>query len=252
MYLDVLWALNFGVDLLLLLATNRLAGYPTALGRLVPAAVIGGVYGCACILPGLYFLAGTVWRMVFLGIMGGVAFGFRKESIRRCVLFTLLSMALGGIALGLGRGGFFSVLFCAAMVCFMCLYGLRGRLGSKFLPVEVNCQGKRHRFTAMVDTGNTLTDPVTGQQVLVVSSCLAGSLLGLQEADLKDPVAAVTRIRGGRLIPYQGVGTPGGLLAAKRFEDVTIGKQRGGCLIAFAPQEFGKNGGYEALTGGVL
>ena len=71
MYLDVLWALNFGVDLLLLLATNRLAGYPTALGRLVPAAVIGGVYGCACILPGLYFLAGTVWRMVFLGIMGG-------------------------------------------------------------------------------------------------------------------------------------------------------------------------------------
>ena len=71
MYLDVLGALNFGVDLLLLLATNRLAGYPTALGRLVPAAVIGGVYGCACILPGLYFLAGTVWRMVFLGIMGG-------------------------------------------------------------------------------------------------------------------------------------------------------------------------------------
>ena len=144
------------------------------------------------------------------------------------------------------------MLFGAAAVCLMCLYGLRGRLGSRFVPVEVNWHGKRHRFTAMVDTGNTLTDPVTGQQVLVVSSGLAGSLLGLREADLQDPVLAVSRIQGGRLVPYQGVGTQAGLLAAKRFPDVTIGKQRGGCLIAFAPQELGKNSGYEALTGGVL
>lgn len=252
MYLDVLWALNFGVDFLLLLATDRLAGYRPRMGRTVLAAVIGGFYGSACVLPGFGFLAGTVWRLVFLGIIGGLAFGFHRESVRRCVLFTLLSMALGGIALGLGQGGFFGVLFGAAAVCLMCLYGLRGRLGSRFVPVEVNWHGKRHRFTAMVDTGNTLTDPVTGQQVLVVSSGLAGSLLGLREADLQDPVLAVSRIQGGRLVPYQGVGTQAGLLAAKRFPDVTIGKQRGGCLIAFAPQELGKNSGYEALTGGVL
>lgn len=252
MYLDVLWALNFGVDLLLLLASNRLSGYPTAMGRTLLAAALGGFYGSACIIPGWTFLAKTFWRLIFLSLMSGIAFGINRNAFRRCILFVFLSMAMGGIALGVGRGGFFSVLFCAGVVCIMCFFGLRGRIGNRFLPVEVHCNGKCHRFTAMIDTGNTLTDPLTGQQVMVVSSDLGQRLLGGGAYEFSDPVSALETIPGGRLIPYRGVGVENGLLVAKRFQDVSIGKWHGCCLVAFAPHELGNKESYEALTGGNL
>ena len=252
MYLDVLWILNFSVDFLLLIAANRLAGYPTALMRTVAASALGGFYGCICILPGWTFMGHTFWRLIILALMGVIAFGMNKNAVRRCLVFVLLSMAMGGIAIGIGTGGFLSVLLCAAGVSVMCIFALHGRIGNRFLPVEVRCDGKCHRFTAMIDTGNTLTDPMTGQQVMVVSSDLGHRLLGEVTVEFADPVSVIGQIPGGRLISYSSVGIEGGLLAAKWFRDVTIGKWHGGCLVAFAPQELGRGENYEALTGGIL
>ena len=116
-YLDVLWTLNFAVDLLLIIAANRMSGYSTSVGRSVFAAVLGGVYGCVCVIPGWTFLAKTLWRLIALVAIGVIAFGVNRTSLRRCILFMLLSMALGGIALGLERGGFFSLLFSAMFIC---------------------------------------------------------------------------------------------------------------------------------------
>jgi stage II sporulation protein GA (sporulation sigma-E factor processing peptidase) len=184
--------------------------------------------------------------------MGAIAFGLNVHSVRRVMLFILLSMALGGIALGLGGGGFFSVLFGAALVCAMCIFALKGRLGNRLLPVEIRCDKQCHRFTAMIDTGNTLSDPITGQQILVVSSGIGKRLLGQETANFSDPVSVIEQTRGAQLIPYHAVGIAGGLLAAKRFQNVTIGKWHGSCLVAFAPDELGRGEAYEALTGGNL
>ena len=251
MYLDVLWFLNFVVDFLLLIATNRLSGYPTVAWRTLLAAVFGGLYGSVCVLPGFLFLAGTVWRVVFLLLIGVLAFGANRDSVRRCVLFTLLSMASGGIALGLGCGGAIAVILCAVFVCAMCMFGLRGRVGKRFLPVEIRYGGKSYRFHALIDTGNSLVDPITGQQALVVSSKLGHLLLGNAEIEFSDPVKMIENIKGGRLIPYHTVGHDGGLMAGKYFRDVTIGRWRGSCLVAFSPQEIGRGEAYEALTGGI-
>lgn len=251
MYLDILWIINFIVDFLLLLTTNRLSGYPSPIGRTVLSAIIGGFYGCICVLPGWLFLARTPWRLVVLGMMGWIAFGVSRDAFRRCILFIFLSMALGGIALGVGRGGFWCILFSALSVCFMCIFGLRGRYGKHYLPVEIKLNGKSHHFTALIDTGNTLSDPITGQQVMVVSSSLGQRLLEQTSMTFSDPVAAIKRIPGGRLIPFHTVGSDAGLLAAKLCHNVTIGKWHGSCLIAFSPQELGRGEAYEALTGGI-
>ncbi len=251
-YLDLLMLLNFLVDFCLLVAANRLSGHPYGVKRALLGALAGGIYGAACVLPGFSFLSGTLWRVVSLLLIGGIAFGLHREAIRRCVLFTLLSMALGGVATGLGSGSFWTLVLSAGGVFVMCALGFSGRLGAQYLPVEVRTGEKTHRFTALVDTGNTLSDPLTGQQILVVSSELAFRLAGLSQSELDDPVAAVEGKRGLRLIPFQAVGVHGGLLVGKRFENVTVGHRRGSCLIAFAPNELGRGLPYKALTGGVL
>lgn len=251
-YLDILMLLNFLVDLLLLVGTNRLSGYPPGVKRAAVAAALGGVYGGVCVVPGFTFLAGTVWRVVCLGLIAGIAFGFRREAVRRGILFLLLSMALGGVSLGLGSGSFWALVLSAGAVCLMCLLGFRGKAGAEYVPVEVKTETGTVRFTALRDTGNTLTDPLTGQQILVVRPGLGRQLLGLEPEELCDAVKAVGKVPGLRLIPYHAVGQRGGMLPAKRFQNVKIGSWQGSCLIAFAPNELGQGKAYEALTGGVL
>lgn len=254
-YLDVVMGLNFAVDLLLLLGTNRLCGYPAKPGRCAAAAGIGGLYGGICMLPEFHFLGNTLWRMVVLGIMAVIAFGFHKSALRRGVLFVFLSMALGGIALGLTGKGLFGLILAAGGVWLMCVFGFQGKVKSnEFVSVKLSYAGKHRSIIALRDTGNTLRDPITGEPVLVVGSDIGSKLLGLTTKQLSDPIGTMEKsaIPGLRLIPYRAVGQPNGMLLAVRMDEVVIGKEKAGTLVAFAPQELGSSDGYQALAGGGL
>lgn len=254
-YLDLVMLLNFLVDFLLLLGTNRLSGFPQKPWRAAAAAALGGIYGGVCLLPGFRFLGNTLWRIVSLGLMGAIAFGCGMSALRRCVLFALLCMALGGIALGLGSGSFSALVLSAAAVSVMCLVGFRGRVGAReYVPVELCFGDKSTKLLALRDTGNTLTDPVTGQSVLVAGPEAAYTLLGITKEQLRDPVQtlAAGTVPGLRLIPYRSVGQPGGMLLALRLSAVRIGKWQGSTLVAFAPEGLDSEGTYQALTGGVV
>ena len=253
-YLDVVMVLNFLVDFLLLLAANRLCGYPPGWGRAALGAFLGGLYGGACLIPGFRFLGNFLWRSVSLLGMGFLCFGFSVSGFRRTLVFLLLSMALGGIALGLGSGGFWRVLLGAAGLSILCFFGFQNCLGSsRYLPVELEYGNKQIHLTALQDTGNILRDPVTGRPVLVISGEAAGKMTGLSQKQLSNPVEtlAAGMLPGLRLIPYSSVGQPAGLLLALRVPKVKIGKWQGSSLVAFAPNPLSKEGAYEALTGGM-
>ena len=242
-YLDAFVGLNFLVDLCLLLGVNRLSGHPPGVGRAAAAAALGGGYAGACLVPGFGFLANGLWRMVSLGLMGWTAFGASRSGWSRSVLFVLLSMALGGLAVSLNTGGR-GVPLCAGGLAVLCRMGLRGR-GRELVPISVTYGGQTVRALALRDTGNTLRDPITGEAVTVLSPEV-GQRLGLSVAVLKDPAGAMTL--GLRLIPARTVGG-GGLLAAVRCEKLEINGRPGGTMVAFAREHFG-NGEYEALIGG--
>ncbi len=254
-YLDVVVLLNFLVDFLLLLGTNRLCGYPLKVGKVALAALLGGLYGGVCVLPNFRFMGNLLWRLVCLGLMGRIAFGFRRDAIFRTAIFTLLSMALGGLANGLGKGGLLPIVFGAVGIYLLCKIGFPQYIGNTpYLPVELSYGGKRLHLLALHDTGNTLKDPITGQGVLVIGADAAGELTGLTKQQLAKPVEAMTQriLPGLRLIPYQSIGQPQGMLLALRLQDVKIGEWRGSRLVAFAPDGLGSGETYQALTGGVL
>jgi len=250
-YLDILLFLNFFVDFLLLLGTNRLAGYPSRKGRAALSAALGGVYGITTLLPGFSFLGNTLWRTVCLLFMGIIAFGFHKNAVRRILLFYLLSMALGGVAMG-GSGGIWGIVGAAMAVAALCIFGFRGKLGKEFLPVELTYGENKIKLTALRDTGNSLRDPITGESVLIIGLGAAKRLTGLTEKELYDPVGAIGKLPGLRLVPYRAVGKEGGMLLALRLQNVRIGTWRGTKTVAFAPEGLGENTEYQALTGGVL
>lgn len=253
-YLDLVILLNFAVDFLLLLGSNRLAGYPMGAPRAALAAGLGAVYAGWCMIPGFHFLGGTFWRIVCLSCMALIAFGWNRSTLRRGTLFILLSMALGGVATGLGSRSFGTLFLAAAGVAVMSCVAFRRKTGMEYVPVELTYGGKKTHLTALRDTGNTLTDPVTGEQVLVAGADIAWDILGLTPPQLADPIGTLEqgRVPGLRLIPYRTVGRSTGMLLAVRLEEVRINGVAAGHLVAFAPENFGRTEVYQALTGGVI
>lgn len=254
-YLGVIMLLNFLVDFFLILGTNRLSGAPLNPGKAALSALVGSAYAGACLLPRFRFLGNLFWRLVCIGVMGGISFGICLASIRRCILLFLLTMALGGLATCIGSGNVLSLAVAAALLCALCMFGFQTSPGSRELVhVELKRGEKQVKLLALRDTGNTLRDPVTGQSVLVVSAKAAFALMGLTESQLRTPVETVGsgKYPGLRLIPYRSVGQPAGMMAAIRLENVTIGKWHGSSLVAFAPDGLDKEGTYQALTGGMV
>ena len=252
-YLDLVVLMNFGVDLLLLLAANRLYGRPSNIKKALWAATLGGVYAGVCLLPGCAFLSGAFWRIVSLITMAILAFGWNRQTLELGAIFAFLSLALGGMVVLLGRGGITSVLMSALLLAALCFVGFqRGRGKREYVSVEILHKEKRVCMTALCDTGNTLRDPVSGLPVLVVDATAAYRLLGLEESALRQPIETISRgiYPGLRLIPYSAVGQTAGMLLGLRVDQLRF---NGICveqIVAFAPQRIGRGEVYEALAGG--
>lgn len=252
-YLDAVMILNFLVDFLLLLGSNQLTGYPPEWSKALRGALLGGLYAGVCLLPGFRFLGSFLWRTVFLCLMAVLAFGWSKNSIQRSAVFLLLSMALGGIASGLHLVDFGAICLCACLLWALCRVGFGGEIGNRqLIPVEMNWQGKQLSLMALMDTGNLLRDPLTGERVLICGSDVGEELFGIDRNLFADPAAFLSsgRMQGWRLIPYHGVGNEGGILPALRMKNVKIGKNVRDAVVAFAPNRIGEGNTYRMLTGG--
>ena len=252
-YLDLVMGLNFAVDFLLLLGTNSLAGFPPGIRRNLWASALGAVYAAGCLLPGTDFLGNSFWRLVFLALMGAVAFGLGMDAWKRTGIFILLSMALGGMALGLNQRGIPALLLAAAGVWWLSRMAFGNRIGGReYVEVTVREGERTASAVALRDTGNTLSDPITGEQVLILGPEAAKKLLGLEEAELLAPLEAMLSHpgKGYRLIPYRAVGRGGSMLLAKKFSQIQIGDVQRSGIVAFAPERIGVGQMYQALVGG--
>ena len=277
-YLDELFLLNFVVDYLLLLSAGRLTGEVLRRGRLALGAAIGAAYAGAVFLPGLGFLLHPLCK-VGAGTAAVLAgYGGSRRLLRVCLVFFALSAALGGGILALQQLGSRSlalsngvisspldlklVLLSAAGCYLAASLFFRGTARHsprrELAPAVVELGGRRVILTALVDTGNTLTDPATGRPVLVAEGEKVKALFPPGTAptapELSDPAAALERLgRAGvrcRLLPYQAVGVACGLLLALRADKVTVGgEDLGPLLVALSPTGLTDGGGYCALIG---
>lgn len=250
-YLDLILLLNFTIDYMLLIGANRLCGYPAGWKRAIPAAMIGSVYAAMCLFPLFHPLSGGLGRICVLLIMGTVAYGFHRQALRRCGVFLLLSMALGGFVIALGSGGTVALICSVFLLALTCLLGIRKGIGTRsFAPIDIYYNGKHVSFVALCDTGNELRDPLSGESVLVVGARIAQELVGLSPWQLKKPVETLPAadLAGLRLISYRTVGECSGLMLGMRFKEVKVGNRMASRLVAFSPEKM--SDGYEGLTGG--
>lgn len=253
-YLDLVMALNFLVDLLLLYGAGKLSGFPVSWSRLLSAALLGAVYGGVCMLRSFRFLGNPLWRVVSLGLVAVLAYGWGRKGWMRACLFTVLSFALGGLARSVGSTGVLPLMLAGVGLWGLCRFGCcPGATIREYVPVKLRYGCREQTVLALRDTGNLLRDPITGEGVLVLSGEVACRLTGLTEEQLRFPLDTMLQppIPGLRLVPYRAVGCSSGMLLGLRFDGCTVDGKRCSPVVAFAPEGLEGKNGYQALTGGV-
>lgn len=274
--------LNALVDYLLLLAAARVAGEELHRLRFALGAALGGLYAVAIFLPGWGFLAQPPCRVAAAAAMALVAYGGCPRLLRQGLIFAALSCALaggvlavglmGGRALTLGGGVFYSALdfktvLLSAAVCYggltLLFRGLGRHLGPRgeLQPVRLSLEGRTVELVALVDTGNTLTDPVSGRRVMVAQGEALSPLFPpdtLEMWMLRDPTGAMEELGKGptagrwQLLPYRAVGVERGMLLAVRLDGAKIGgREVVRPLVALSPTPVSDTGSYRVLVGSV-
>lgn len=278
-YVDTLFLLNALVDYLLLLCAARLAGEPLKRLRFALGAVLGGGYAVAIFLPGLGFLERPACRLAAAVLMVLAAFWGSRRLGRQVLIFFALSCAfaggvlgismLGGQGLSLNRGVIYSgmdlkIVLLSAAGCYAVLSLLLQKavrhtsFTGELKAVRLELGGRTIELTALTDTGNTLTDPVTGQGVMVAEGERLLPLFAASQRpsvqELRDPAGALERLTGAgghfRLLPYRAVGVDRGLLLAVRVDRAVVdGEDWGAMVVALSPTPVSDGGGYGALLG---
>ena len=275
-YVDIAFLLNCLTDGAALYVTGRLSGLPVRKRRLLAAVLLGGTYGALCVLPGWSGLASFLPQAAVAAGLVRLTFGKRGAFLRQLLLFFILSCALGGALVAGGRllesgnGGLaalarldWRVFFLAGGVCFAVLSvvfrgGARHAVAGQLCQCVLERRGRRAAFTALLDTGHTLTDGLTGRPVLTAYWTALEPLWTAEEREVLSRLeqaggpACLEELGGGfRLLPYQAVGVSGGLLLCFQAERAVIGGNViGPVTVALSPTAVSDGGGYAALWGG--
>lgn len=188
-YADVLFLINFSMDFLVFYICARLLRrrlYPI---RSAIGATVGGAYGVAALFIPEGGILPILCDLVSLGVICMIAFYTKNERFRdfigRCALFAGVSAILGGIMTALysalNRSGLaalegetgddisvwlFALLAAAGgAAAFAGGKRMRRLATAKQSDIVISFESNTVKLRAMTDTGNLLSDPLSGRGV---------------------------------------------------------------------------------------
>lgn len=248
-YVDILFLVNGGMDALCLLLTARLLHRSVSMGRLCLAAALGGLYGVLAL-----FVETAAWEALLVDaavclVMSCLVFGWGRLWMTGGV-YLLTSMVMGGVMTalyhGLNRAGVSELLPTGeeglSSLAFVLLatagglltlvwgriFGRSERRRATQVTVTATMSDRTVTVSGMVDSGNLLTDPLSGTPVIAVKretlQALVSPELWALLAVTPFPAERLADIPEGarvRLIPV-ATATGRGMLPALRPDEVVL------------------------------
>lgn len=247
-YGDLLFFTDFLMDLALLFAVMRFGNFKTRFFFPVAAASLGGAYSLLTVLPAFVFWRSWYVKLLFSLVMVKIAFPHLtgKRFFTAFIYFYLIGFAMAGAVLALSwlctNGGWAQAGFSytamglsgAVIIALALSYWgkfyvkrtLRENETTEQVVIQLN--GKKASLTALFDTGNELTDPVTRLPVVVVEYDAVKEILPsyfhtvFSHCGADHPDRALLQLQTYpiahrlRLIPFSSIGKSNGMMLGIR------------------------------------
>ena len=286
-YGDVLWGINFCLDLILLWATAKAGHFPFKKARLFLAAVAGAFYGVLILVPQLSMAYLFPVKIGFSFLMLWIAFGsLPLRSFFKVVLyFYLLSFTMAGAVLGgnslLKANGItyfdaFSIhwlsLIFAVLAAFLlvrwAIFYIRKNFRREGLvrKASIYIAGQKVPIKVFMDTGNDLIDPITQKPVMVLEYAAVQHIFPKAFNRVYEKYAAVDVVKvvekasnmnlgfSLRLIPFNAIGRENGMLLGIKPKTIFFEGNKEleqsmlkDIIICLYHRPLGKSKGYNAI-----
>ncbi|WNS43836.1 sigma-E processing peptidase SpoIIGA [Paenibacillus sp. MMS20-IR301] len=264
-YIDLIFAANLLIDGILLWLTSWLVKQKVSWWRLLLSAVVGAIYVVMMFVPELSFLYTFLIKFGLSVLMLWIAFGFKslQSYLRALGAFYIINFAAAGGILGVhyllqssgdiwngiiftSSGGqayrlkigfwFVLALLPLILLLFKLIQSSRNRreqLETYIGEVTVEIDGVAVSCPGLLDTGNRLSDPLTGIPVMVMESSLwEGHLPPSWKGRLTQTGADTLVLEADgqsfawqdrlRLVPYRGVNRGASFMLALKPDHVMI------------------------------
>lgn len=289
-YLDVLFLENVVINYLILLVTAKFVKSTTSNLRLFLGAIVGALYVVVLILlPDIKIYYTTFFKIVLSFAIVAVAFSPEKIKgfLKILAMFYISTFIFAGAAFaflyfnqsgGFIRNGIFyaswksnwTVLFLAMVTGGIIMRIFWEILQNRFIkeklliPLKIAFESKFIDISALIDTGNSLYDPLTRTPVIVVEfkaikDILPSEIQNIFIESKEDDLNSVTNIVSSsswfsrfRLIPFTSLGKENGMLIGFKPDYIEIGKddeKRGvnNVIVGIYNKALSRNDKYKAL-----
>jgi stage II sporulation protein GA (sporulation sigma-E factor processing peptidase) len=259
-YADILFAVNFAMNALVLGALRAVIKPPR--GRwwvVLAAAVMALMHTLMVVVPVLQRVHTLPASFVILA--AGVWLAVRPRTWRGFGVAMAggygITAAVGGAgtALFFLTGGAFAVFHMvdwrvaalAAAVSYGALKAGAKWLENRAVKRQTICEvvasmgSMQVAFNALVDTGHTLREPISGLPVIICEESLAAPLITHPNADTKM-----------RVIPFTSLGQSAGLLTAVRCRVAVADTPPRDAYLAATPQKLCPHGRFRGLVGAAM
>jgi stage II sporulation protein GA (sporulation sigma-E factor processing peptidase) len=292
-YLDIVVLENIVINYLILLVTAKFSKNKADSLRLLLGAILGTAYLVLMILlPEMKVYTTVISKLLLSIAMVALAFNFMRLTVflKTLAMFYAATFLFAGAGFalmffnrewGIMRNGVlmtsppflntkWSELLLAFAVAFIILRVVWSAIQNKFLREKmmvrliISFDKKAIELYALVDTGNSLHDPLTNMPVVVVEFTAIKDLLPedikcIFEKDLDDDLNRITTaiscsawFSRFRLIPFTSLGKENGMLIGFRPDFIEIGNEeekRGvqDVIVGIYNRALSKNEQYKAL-----
>ena len=260
-YAEYLLIENFIINYIILYVTKRFTRTDTHMVRIILSALLGSIYTLIVFIPSLQFMANFVGKISISIVLIIIAFNpLRiKKFMKLFATFYTVSFVFAGGSFALfyltnskvyfGEGIFYiknisglkpSILIVGIIISIIFykiasqfIYGKISK-ENMYVNLTVKLKDKKAKFKGLVDTGNSLMDPITNIPVIIVEFSAIKELLpySIQEIftiNNEDDLNIISKVMYKsdekikfRLIPFKSIGKNNGMLLVFKPDRVII------------------------------
>lgn len=281
-YIDVLFAVNFAINCLLLSGTAKITKNRIYPSRIAAGAFAGAVYAVFMFFPQIKMLYSVMAKIAVSFIIVAITFTIRNfyAFFRTVMVFYITSFIFGAVSLcilyftGAAKGSVISngifyfnlpwkVLIFSSFIAYIIIRVMwrvyKTDKVRAYKNLQISLFGKNVSLTALVDTGNMLKEPVTQTPVVVadfssLEPIFPESFSTAYKQMNSSPESIILNCEGGemiqrlRIIPFSSLGAADGILLGFRPDCVKIDRYiTENIIIGISGTELSYSKDYDAL-----